>query len=173
MFDNSVAAQVGGDKFTPHLQSVLELLWGVLDAPNSRSDENAQVTENALSAVGKLILARREQLDAPQQIVRWLSHLPVKVDEVEARVIHLQLVEMVQLYPDAVLGPAPARERLSFVLNVIGDALETDRVDDRVNAQFAQLLQHLSQTLPSELMQQTWSSLDENIQQKLQRAVQQ
>jgi hypothetical protein len=147
----------------------MQLLWSVLDAPDSRSDDKAQVTENAISAQAKVILARQAEIDAPANVERWLAHLPVTVDEVEARVIHLQLVSMLEQFPDAVLGPAPQRPRLSFLLNVIGDALETDRVTPEVTAAFARVLAHLSSSLPAELLQAAWGALDEPVRAKLQR----
>lgn len=129
------------------------------------------MTENAISSVAKLILAHPTQLDTPQHIARWLSYLPVSADDVEAIVIHKNLCRFIEQYPDAVLGSAPDYERLPYTLSVLGSALETKCVDSDITALFVQVLQHLQQALPGDVLQRVWAELDGEVRDKLQRAL--
>lgn len=50
-----VLAQFGGPNFASHCATCVPLLIQIIQAPDSRSDENICATENAISAVSKIL----------------------------------------------------------------------------------------------------------------------
>ncbi len=64
-----------------------------------RSEENATATENAVSALGKVIEYQAGVLDAQQGVAladTWVRALPVVEDAVEALQVHAQLVRFIE-----------------------------------------------------------------------------
>jgi hypothetical protein len=75
----------------------LEILLSVITKPDSREDENAPPTENAISSVGKIIVFQESELgaDVPELMKLWLSWLPIEVDEIEAKAVHKHLCNLI------------------------------------------------------------------------------
>lgn len=136
----------------------------------------AQVTENGISAIGKLLAAHGGSglFDPAPHLVRWLSMLPVEIDHVEARTIHRQLCQFIESHSALMLGAPPTFERLPHILNVIGSALETELVDAGVTAQFGAILRRLSGALPGDVLQAAFAAVaSDEARARLQRAVSQ
>jgi hypothetical protein len=101
-----VMAAAVGRAFAPHVPGALAALARVIQAPDARSEENLNATENAVSALGKLCEFQRDAIpDAATVVSRWLACLPLREDVVEARAVHEQLVRMLQANDPHLLGP--------------------------------------------------------------------
>lgn len=74
-----ICAQHGGDQFLPHLPMVLQRLSAMINDPESRSKDNAVATENAISAVGKIIEFHPNSINLGQVIFLFLSFFLVFV----------------------------------------------------------------------------------------------
>mgnify|MGYP002476725042 CR=1 FL=1 len=91
-------AQNGGQEMQDWLDESLEALIGAIESEGSREEDEFQApTENAICAVGKIILY---QPMAPEKLAelipRWLSWLPLYVDQLEGRVCHGILMTLVE-----------------------------------------------------------------------------
>eukprot|EP01126_Amoeba_proteus_P040664 TRINITY_DN4345_c0_g1_i9.p1 TRINITY_DN4345_c0_g1~~TRINITY_DN4345_c0_g1_i9.p1 ORF type:complete len:251 (+),score=76.36 TRINITY_DN4345_c0_g1_i9:275-1027(+) len=92
-----VCAQEGRDHFEPVVKKALESLVSVISQPDSREEQNVTATENAISSVGKILQFQWLKLgdDVPNLMRMWVNWLPLKEDEVEAQVVHEQLISFV------------------------------------------------------------------------------
>jgi hypothetical protein len=89
--------------FQPHAAAVVQAILGLLSAPDARSDDNEQCFDNAVSALGKVLEFQPGAIDA-QAGSLFLSHLPIKADTVEAKVVHKQLLGFIQRSDPRILG---------------------------------------------------------------------
>ena len=104
------AAQHCGPAFGAWVGPTLGVLQRVISAPGSREGDAAPATDNAISAVGKILEFQRAALTGgpgqAEQVARaFLGCLPIRADLAEAHLVHEQLVRMVEAADPAVLGP--------------------------------------------------------------------
>ena len=126
-----VMAAAVGQAFAPHVPGALAALARVIQAPDARSDENLNATENAISALGKLCESQRSAIPQADQVVpQWLSCLPLREDTVEARVVHAQLVRMLEAGDPHLLGAN--NEHLSKVVKVFAVAMPTASLSEKL-----------------------------------------
>lgn len=57
----------------------------MINAPDSRSDENIKATENAISAVAKFLMYNNSLINMEEILPLWVSWLPIWEDEEEAK----------------------------------------------------------------------------------------
>lgn len=76
--------------------------------PPRRSDENLSATENAASALGKLLEHRPQDASDPALGGLYVSSLPVTEDREEAKSVHAQLVRFLQHSDPRILGEGNA-----------------------------------------------------------------
>lgn len=62
----------------------LPLLVGVIQAPDSKTKENINATENCISAVGKIMKYRPDCVNVDEVLPHWLAWLPLHEDKEEA-----------------------------------------------------------------------------------------
>jgi hypothetical protein len=126
-----VMAAAVGQAFAPHVPGALAALARVIQAPDARSDENLNATENAISALGKLCESQRSAIPGAEQVVpQWLSCLPLREDTVEARVVHAQLVRMLEAGDPHLLGAN--NEHLPKVVKVFAVAMPTAALSEKL-----------------------------------------
>jgi hypothetical protein len=85
-----VCAQYGGALFAAQGAETLAVIHAIVNAPNAREDDNGFATDNAISALGKIILYQPEMLGANRAaaVQMFLGYLPVVVDEEEGNKEH-------------------------------------------------------------------------------------
>lgn len=66
-----VLAQFGGAHFAPACARAAPLLAALVAEPDARSVENLNATENAISAVAKIIKYNHAQIDRDEIIRHW------------------------------------------------------------------------------------------------------
>lgn len=126
-----VMAVGAGAAFAPHVPGALEALAKVIQAPDARSEENLNATENAVSALGKLCESQRSAIPGAERVVpQWLSCLPLTEDTVEARVVHEQLVRMLTAGDPHLLGAN--NEHLAKVVKVFATAMPTANLSEKL-----------------------------------------
>eukprot|EP01024_Parvocaulis_polyphysoides_P007523 TRINITY_DN12242_c0_g1_i3.p3 TRINITY_DN12242_c0_g1~~TRINITY_DN12242_c0_g1_i3.p3 ORF type:complete len:212 (+),score=34.93 TRINITY_DN12242_c0_g1_i3:21-656(+) len=87
---------------------VVERVVAILKHPDAKSSDNELSTDNAISALGKIIKVHSDLLNGQQDYVgMWLEKLPIKGDATEANVMHGQLVDMVEMNDSRVVGNLP------------------------------------------------------------------
>ncbi|CAB3220948.1 unnamed protein product [Arctia plantaginis] len=136
-----VLAQFGGAQFAAACARAVPLLAALVAEPDARSVENLNATENAISAVAKIIKYNHDQIDRDEIIRHWLTWLPVTEDTEEAPYVYSLLCELAASGHAALSSPdAPQR-----VLATLAEAFLRDAVpsDNPVYAQMVALVRQI------------------------------
>ena len=96
----------------------------MITAPDARSVENINPTENAISAVTKILKYNNSALHVDEILSHWVTWLPVWEDEDEAPHIYNYLCDLVEANHPVVLGPNHAY--LPRVIAVIAEAFHRE-----------------------------------------------
>ncbi|XP_069829044.1 importin-5 [Dendropsophus ebraccatus] len=114
-----VMAQFGGDNYRPFCTEALPLLVGVIQAPDSKTKENINATENCISAVGKIMKYRPDCINVDEVLPHWLSWLPLHEDKEEAVHTFNFLCDLLESNNPIVLGPN--NSNLPRIFSIIAD----------------------------------------------------
>lgn len=99
-----VLAQFGGEQFARELAKAMPLLFEVINDPESRDPRNINPTENAISAVTKILKYNSSAINLEEVIPIWFSWLPVVEDADEAPHVYGYLCDLIEQNHPAVLG---------------------------------------------------------------------
>lgn len=77
----------------------------MISAADSRSVENINPTENAISAVTKILKFNGAAIPVDEVLARWVAWLPVWEDEDEAPHIYGYFCDLVEANHPVLLGP--------------------------------------------------------------------
>ncbi|XP_028039951.1 importin-5 [Bombyx mandarina] len=136
-----VLAQFGDVQFAAACARAVPLLAAIVAEPDARSLEKINATENAISAVAKIIKYNHSQINRDEIITHWLTWLPVTEDTEEAPHVYALLCELASSGHGALSTPdAPQR-----VLATLAEAFRADAVpnDNPVYAQMVALLRQI------------------------------
>ncbi|XP_064614966.1 importin-5-like isoform X2 [Liolophura sinensis] len=122
-----VMAQFGGDAYAQACAQSIPLLYQVIQDPESKSVENINPTENAISAVTKICKYNRSQVDVDKIIPDWLSWLPVTEDDDEAVHIYNFLCDLIEMNHPMVLGEN--NQNLPRILSIVGEVFFKESVE--------------------------------------------
>ncbi|CAH0600347.1 unnamed protein product [Chrysodeixis includens] len=130
-----VLAQFGGASFAAACARAAPLLAALVADPEARSVENLNATENAISAVAKIIKYNHSQIDRDEIIRHWLTWLPVTEDTEEAPHVYSLLCELAASGHAALASPdAPKHVIATLAEAFLRDAVPND------NPVFAQMV---------------------------------
>ncbi|CAH2223637.1 importin-5 [Pelobates cultripes] len=118
-YGSGVMAQFGGDNYRPFCTEALPLLVGVIQAPDSKTKENINATENCISAVGKIMKFRSDCVNVEEVLPHWLSWLPLHEDKEEAVHTFNFLCDLIESNNPIVLGPN--NSNLPRIFSIIAD----------------------------------------------------
>ncbi|XP_048745456.2 importin-5-like [Ostrea edulis] len=121
-----VMAQFGTDVYAATCAEALPLLVKVIQDPESRSVENINPTENAISAVTKICKYNSSQINLNEVLPVWFSWLPVWEDEDEAVHVYSYLCDLIEANHPLILGSNT--ENLPRVISIIGEALSRESI---------------------------------------------
>nr|XP_012150540.1 PREDICTED: importin-5 isoform X2 [Megachile rotundata] len=121
-----VLGQYGGEAFAQACAEALPRLMEVINDPESRSPENVNPTENAISAVTKILKYNNKAINVDEILPHWLSWLPVVEDEDEAPHVYGYLCDLIEANHVTVLGPNNAN--LPRLISYFAEALFKDAV---------------------------------------------
>ncbi|KAJ3273865.1 Importin-5 [Terramyces sp. JEL0728] len=93
-----VCAKFGGPNYAQLCVESLPHLFNIVNDSNSRSEENTMATENAISAIGKLLKVYRNAgaFNANDVILHWFNALPIVEDSEEAPETYSLLLELIE-----------------------------------------------------------------------------
>ncbi|KAJ8031234.1 Importin-5 [Holothuria leucospilota] len=102
-----VLGKFGGPEFGPACAEGIKQLSSVIADPQSRSEENINATENAISAVGKILQHNQGNLsiNVDEVLQLWFSWLPVWEDKEEASHVFKFLCDLIESNNSVILGP--------------------------------------------------------------------
>lgn len=123
-----VLAQFGGDQYAGECAKALPILMEVINAPDSRSIKNANPTENAISAVTKILKYNNSQIKVTDDIIlMWLNWLPVLEDDDEAPHVYGYLCDLIEANHMVVLGPN--NENLPKLVGIMAESFSKEVVE--------------------------------------------
>lgn len=99
-----VLAQFGGEQFAGELAKALPLLIEVINSPESRDMRNINPTENAISAVTKIMKYNSSAINLNEILPLWFSWLPVVEDADEAPHVYGYLCDLIEQNNPLILG---------------------------------------------------------------------
>ena len=99
-------------------------LMEIITAADSRSVENINPTENAISAVTKILKYNNSAINVGEILSHWVTWLPVWEDEDEAPHIYNYLCDLVEANHPVLLGPNHAY--LPRVIAIIAEAFHRE-----------------------------------------------
>lgn len=167
-----ICAQWGGPLFAAHLNQALAAIQAMVNAPDARDEDNGFATDNAISALGKIIVYQADALGANRAaaVTMFLQYLPVMRDEEEGIKVHGCLCTMLERGEPALFDqPAHVVPQL---IKVFAAILETDTVDDDVTKRIGAILRNLQQPPYGELSAAGFQALPPDEQAKLSKALQ-
>lgn len=171
-FGVGVCAQLGGAMFAnAGGAGAVQVLEQVVSAPDARSDSNASATDNAISALAKVL--EYQPACVPDQAGMKLGalivgYLPMVADEAEARVVHASLIRALERGDARFLGENGAN--LGKVLSVLADVLGTTNLDEEYSIRAVNVIKRIQGQYPPELLQSATAQLSEEHRAKLAQA---
>ncbi len=88
----------GGVQYAQACANAIPLLIQVINDRESRTVENIQATENAISAVTKILKHNSSALSVNQLLPTWFSWLPVYDDNEETPFVYGYLCDLVERF---------------------------------------------------------------------------
>ncbi|XP_034952088.1 importin-5 [Chelonus insularis] len=116
-----ILGQFGGEAFAQACAEALPRLVEVINHPESRTPENINPTENAISAVTKILKYNNKAINVDEMLPHWLSWLPVTEDEDEAPHVYGYLCDLIEANHPLVLGPN--NDNLRVLIRFFAEAL--------------------------------------------------
>ncbi|XP_055921523.1 importin-5 [Eupeodes corollae] len=118
-----VLGQFAGEQFALTCAQAIPILVQVIQDPKSREPENVNPTENAISAVTKILKYNPSALPNIDEIINaWYSWLPVIEDEDEAPHIYGYLCDLIQANHPIILGAN--NSNLPRIVSIIAQAFK-------------------------------------------------
>lgn len=141
-----VMAQFGGENYRPFCTEALPQMVSVIQAPDSKTKENINATENCISAVGKIMKFRPECVNVDEVLPHWLSWLPLQEDKEEAVHTFNYLCDLIESNHPTVLGPN--NSNLPKILRIISDGFVNDSLknDDACGKRLANVVRQVQGT---------------------------
>jgi len=143
-----VLGQCGGPGLAPAAAQAVPLLVEVIQQPDSRQPENINPTENAISAVTKILQFNGSQVNMDQILPLWFGWLPVTEDVDEAPFVYGFLANLVEANNPHILGANNAN--LPRVIAVIAEALAVDVLppDSEARGRIVGIVKQVQQNAP-------------------------
>lgn len=99
-----VLAQFGGDQFAGDLAKILPALVEVINDPEAKDVRNINATENAISAVTKIMKYNSSGINLDEIIPLWYTWLPVIEDTDEATHVYGYFCDLIEQNNQHILG---------------------------------------------------------------------
>jgi len=153
-----VCCQVGQELMSNAINDVVHRLLAVITHSESRSEDNVNATENAISSLGKIIRFHAKSIDETKLLDAWLSFLPVSEDKVESAVIYSLLCWFIENKTQLVFGPN--YRNLPKILALFAFVRGTpELLNKELDGKIGTILQQLQSNLPAELLQKAVAAL--------------
>jgi len=117
----------GGAQYAQACATAIPLLIQVINDRESRSVENVQATENAISAVTKILKHNSSAINVDQILPTWFSWLPVYDDTEETPYTYGYLCDFVESNNEIILGVN--HSNIPRIVQVIIDCIIREGID--------------------------------------------
>ncbi|XP_018335482.1 importin-5 [Agrilus planipennis] len=122
-----VLAQFGGNRFAQELAKAVPHLIEVVNSSDSREPRNINPTENAISAVTKIMKYNNSAINVDEILSIWINWLPVVEDADEAPHVYGYLCDLVEQNNQIVLGPGNAN--IPRILQIFAEAFFSEVIE--------------------------------------------
>nr|CAH7769767.1 unnamed protein product [Callosobruchus chinensis] len=122
-----VLAQCGGEQFAAEVAKAVPALVEVISDADSRDARNVNATENAISAVTKIMKYNSSQINVDELIPLWFSWLPVVEDADEAPHVYGYLCDLIEQNNQHIIGPN--NENIPRIITIIAEAFFREVVE--------------------------------------------
>eukprot|EP00123_Amoebidium_parasiticum_P010033 comp19850_c0_seq1/m.23938 comp19850_c0_seq1/g.23938 ORF comp19850_c0_seq1/g.23938 comp19850_c0_seq1/m.23938 type:complete len:1095 (-) comp19850_c0_seq1:379-3663(-) len=159
-FAVGVIAQFGGEAAFPLAAEALPRLEAMIGQPDARDDEIVFSTENAISAITKIMAFGPTVASLDVYIPRWLGWLPIEFDSDECFFVYSFLCQLIESNDARVLGPN--NSHVPHLTQVLALAVEKNCLGDtsaNLKPRVISILGHIRQQFPD-----TWNSLPVELQ---------
>jgi len=165
VYGMGICGQNGGDIFGLVARQVLERLHLVVRAPDAKDEDNNVCTENAISAIGRIVRFQAAKIDFEASLDAWLKLLPILEDTEESKVVYNNLLYFIQHHSAAVFGEGG--RNLPLILSIFAQTLDTDLLDAQLSTSFRQIMQQMQASFPADTLQAALRALPEEQRAKL------
>eukprot|EP00283_Hemiselmis_rufescens_P008937 CAMPEP_0173432074 /NCGR_PEP_ID=MMETSP1357-20121228/9999_1 /TAXON_ID=77926 /ORGANISM="Hemiselmis rufescens, Strain PCC563" /LENGTH=1081 /DNA_ID=CAMNT_0014396625 /DNA_START=122 /DNA_END=3364 /DNA_ORIENTATION=+ len=140
-----VCAQYGGTSFQQAAADVLPAIYMLVNHPQGRIEENVHATDNAVSALGKVLEFQGGSIsDRTGAMGAFLSYLPVVGDVEEGVEVHGRLCTFLEK-SDHIIMSEPNRW-IPHVIKVFAAVIGTPSVDEKVTSRIKDILNGMQQS---------------------------
>lgn len=134
-----LSAQFGGGAFAQHGGGAMQNIYGLITHPQAKVAENIHATDNAVSALGKVLEFQPEACgDRKQAMAMFLEYLPIQGDVEEGIQVHGRLCSFLERGDAAIMGDA--QKWVPHCVKVFGAIVQTASVDAEVEGRIKSLL---------------------------------
>lgn len=173
IFGFGECAKVGGNLFEPAVGAeMLPIIEQRLASPEAFVDDNAAVTDNFISTLGKLLEFQPGLFTGqtgPRFGSLWLQHMPTSADIEEAEHINAALVRSVERGDMRVLGENYCN--LSKIFSVFARVLAAQTISAEYAKRLVDIVKKVDAEVAPEIVQGAFASLTETDRVKLHQAV--
>ncbi|CAG8467268.1 7180_t:CDS:10 [Paraglomus occultum] len=152
-----VCAQFGGENYAEVCAATLTPLFQIINAPDARKDDNVYATENAVSALTKILKFNSSKFDANSVLPSWFAALPILYDEEEAPLTYSYLLDLLEIQHPVILGNNHAN--IPRIINMLVDALASSILPVDLANRVANDLKAIIGPLPEDAKASLWNSI--------------
>lgn len=138
-----VLGQFGGEQYAQSCAEGIPRLVQVISDPNSRDDENINATENAISAVTKILKYNNYSLNVEEILPVWFSWLPVWEDTDEAPHVYGFLCDLIEANNPTILGPHNTNLPKIFSVIAMAYSKEAFEKESHISNRILALVNHI------------------------------
>ncbi len=166
--------------FSEHAPKVLAQMQALVQHPSARDEENTCATDNAVAVIGKILAHHSSApgVDGAAAAELWLSQLPLREDEAEAKLAHAQLCSHVEANDPRVCGEGGrnlGRVTTIFAQVLVGGLGGGDQALDlatpRTRSRMGALLRQIQACAPADVLSSAWTALSAQQRAAVQSAV--
>ena len=172
VFAIGACAHCLGLGFAPVMMEALRVLKEAIQSENSRQEEMAPATDNAIGALEKVVTACRRCLSEEQRrslLGDWVDALPCIADEAEAVQVHSRLLHYIEQEDDAVLGVRG--ERVEKLYLTLASLLDSDLVPDDATQRIGGIFTRWHSRMAKAEWERLFSKLDDEDRQSVIKAM--
>jgi len=165
-----VMAQFGQEAFAQICSQALPRLAQIIQDPEARSETNISATENAISAVGKIIKFCPSAINPSEVVPMWISWLPIWEDKDEMDSVYGLLCDLLESNSPYALGQDASN--LPNIVRIIAESLlrECFPPSHPIKGRLLNLVRMVQSNPP--MFQNCVGQLSPDLQQTLQNALQ-
>jgi len=142
-------AKSGGVHVASLMPELVKHLITMIQNPEARNEENVFATENAIAALGKILLYQNLTSPSSNEIIPlWFSMLPVKEDQVESKVTYSILCDFLERNNPHLIGPGGAN--IPRLVTIMVDVLGTELINEAISTRIINLLKQLRNSIPAD-----------------------